>query len=41
MKPAGIYILEVIICSGLLLTFYQLLLARRIPYRACRRFLLG
>ncbi len=41
MKPAGIYILEVIVCSGLLLAFYQLLLARRIPYRACRRFLLG
>ena len=41
MKPAGIYILEVIVCSGLLLAFYQFLLARRIPYRACRRFLLG
>lgn len=40
MKPAGIYILEVIVCSGLLLAFYQLLLVRKIPYRACRRYLL-
>ncbi len=40
MKPAGIYILEVIVCSGLLLAFYQFLLARKVPYRACRRYLL-
>ena len=33
--------LEVTVCSGLLLAFYQLLLARKVPYRACRRFLLG
>ena len=41
MKPAGIYILEVIVCSGLLLAFYQLLLARKVPFRACRRYLLA
>ena len=41
MKPAGIYILEVIVCSGLLLAFYQFLLVRRITYRACRRYLLA
>lgn len=41
MKPAGIYILEVIVCSGLLLAFYQFLLVRKVPYRACRRYLLA
>jgi Antirepressor regulating drug resistance, predicted signal transduction N-terminal membrane component len=41
MKTAGIYMLEVIVCSGLLLAFYQLLLARKVPYRAARRFLLA
>ena len=40
MKSAGIYILEVIVCSGLLLAFYQFMLARKAPYRACRCFLL-
>ena len=33
--------LEVIVCSGLLLAFYQFLLARKVPYRAGRRFLLA
>ena len=33
--------LEVIVCSGLLLAFYQFLLARKVPYRAARRFLLA
>ncbi len=33
--------LEVIACSGLLLAFYQFLLARKVPYRAARRFLLA
>lgn len=32
--------MEVIVCSGLLLAFYQFLLARKVPYRGCRRFLL-
>ncbi|MDY6443448.1 MAG: hypothetical protein SPK76_00275, partial [Bacteroidales bacterium] len=41
MKPAGMYMLEVIVCSGLLLAFYQFLLARKVPYRAARRFLLA
>ena len=41
MKSAIVYMLEVTVCSGLLLAFYQLLLARKVPYRACRRFLLG
>ncbi len=33
--------LEVIVCSGLLLAFYQFLLARKVPYRAARHFLLA
>lgn len=36
-----LYLLESILCGGLLLAFYQLLLARRAPYRFCRGWLLA
>lgn len=36
-----LYILESILCSGLLLAFYQLLLARKVSYRFCRGWLLA
>ena len=39
MKSPLLYLLEVLFCSGLLLGLYRLLLVRRIPYRACRRYL--
>ena len=36
-----LYILESILCGGLLLAFYQLLLARKVSYRFCRIWLLA
>lgn len=39
MKSPLLYLMEVLFCSGLLLGLYRLLLVRRIPYRACRRYL--
>ncbi len=41
MKSPLLYLLEVLFCSGLLLGLYRLLLVRRIPYRACRRYLVA
>lgn len=41
MKSPLLYLLEVLFCSGLLLGLYHLLLVRRIPYRACRRYLVA
>lgn len=41
MKSPLLYLLEVLFCSGLLLGLYRLLLVRRIPYWACRRYLVA
>lgn len=41
MKSPLLYLMEVLFCSGLLLGLYRLLLVRRIPYRACRRYLVA
>ncbi len=41
MKSPLLYLLEVLFCSGLLLGLYRLLLVRRIPYRACRGYLVA
>lgn len=41
MKELFIYILEVIVCSGVMLGAYILLLERRVPFIVCRRYLLG
>lgn len=41
MKSPLLYLLKVLFCSGLLLGLYRLLLVRRIPYRACRRYLVA
>ena len=40
MKPAIIYILEVLTCSGVLLAAYAILLERRVKFRWCRLYLL-
>lgn len=41
MKPLPLYLLEVLFCSGLLLSFYRLLLVRKVGFGSCRRFLLA
>ena len=40
MKPAIIYMLEVLVCSGVLLAAYAILLERRVRFRWCRLYLL-
>ena len=40
MKPAIIYMLEVLACSGVLLAAYAILLERRVKFRWCRLYLL-
>ena len=40
MKPAIIYMLEVLVCSGVLLAAYAILLERRVKFRWCRLYLL-
>ena len=40
MKPAIIYMLEVLVCSGVLLAAYAILLERRVRFRGCRLYLL-
>lgn len=40
MKPAIIYMLEVLVCSGVLLAAYAILLERRVKFRWCRFYLL-
>ena len=35
------YLIEVLLCSGLFVALYRLLLARRINYTLCRRYLVG
>ena len=39
MKPAIIYMLEVLVCSGVLLAAYAILLERRVKFRWCRLYL--
>ena len=41
MKSPLLYLLDVLFCCCLLLGLYRLLLVRRIPYRACRRYLVA
>lgn len=41
MKDIAIYALEVIVCSGILLSFYRLLLERKAGFKICRFTLLG
>mgnify|MGYP000825939259 FL=1 len=38
MKPAIIYMLEVLVCSGVLLAAYAILLERRVKFRWCRLY---
>ena len=40
MKPAIVYMLEVLVCSGVLLAAYAILLERRVRFRWCRLYLL-
>lgn len=40
MKSMFVISAEIIVCSGLLLAFYRLLLARSVSYAICRRYLL-
>ena len=35
------YLVEVLLCSGLFVALYRLLLARRVNYTLCRRYLVG
>ena len=41
MKPLALYALEVLVCSGVLLAAYSLLLERRAAFRWCRAYLLA
>lgn len=41
MKSPLLYLLETLFCSGLLMTFYRLLLLGRIPFAWCRRYLVA
>lgn len=41
MKPMLLYIVEVLFCSGLFLALYRLILARRVSFSLCRRYLLA
>lgn len=41
MKTPLLYLLEALFCSGLLLALYRLLLVRRIPFAAARRYLVA
>lgn len=41
MKSPLLYLLEVFFCSGLLMAFYRLLLARKVAYVQCRRYLVA
>jgi len=41
MKESVTYAMEVLVCSGLLLLAYNLLLERRVPFRICRIHLLA
>ncbi|MDE7123410.1 MAG: hypothetical protein K2N93_03670 [Alistipes sp.] len=41
MKSPLLYLVEVLFCSGALAAFYRLLLARKVSFVACRRFLLA
>lgn len=40
MKPTILYALEVLVCSGVLLACYSILLERRVRFRWCRLYLL-
>ncbi len=41
MKTPYLYIIEVCLCSGVLLGLYRWLFERRVPFRACRIYLLS
>ena len=41
MKPLYLYAFEVCLCSGVLLGLYRWLFERRVPFRACRIYLLA
>ncbi len=41
MKTPLSYLLEVLLCSGLLLGFYRVLLVRKVSFGICRRYLLA
>ncbi len=41
MKPPYLYIVEVVLCSGILALLYKTLFERRIPFRASRAYLLA
>ncbi len=41
MKPPYLYIVEVVLCSGILALLYKTLFERRIPFRANRAYLLA
>ncbi len=41
MKPPYLYIVEVVLCSGILAFLYKTLFERRIPFRASRAYLLA
>lgn len=41
MKPLPLYLLETLLCSGLFVAVYRLLLVGHLPFVACRRLLLA